>query len=81
MKVGMRIPVIGDYDCDSRAIKEEAKKHIRQNNEIGTPFKELQQVLPGLDRNQIRVLMRELRESGKVFCEGKTSAARWFASE
>ena len=26
MKVGMRIPVIGDYDCDSRAIKEEAKK-------------------------------------------------------
>lgn len=26
MKVGMRIPVIGDFDCDSRAIKEEAKK-------------------------------------------------------
>ena len=49
--------------------------------QIGTPFKELQQVLPGLDRNQIRVLMRELRESGKVFCEGTTSAARWFASK
>jgi len=56
-------------------------KHIRQNNEVGTPFKELQQVLPGLDRNQIRVLMRELRESGKVFGEGTTSAARWFVSK
>ena len=61
--------------------KELLLKHIRQNNEVGTPFKELQQVLPGLDRNQIRVLMRELRESGKVFCEGTTSAARWFASK
>ena len=44
-------------------------------------YEELQQVLPGLDRNQIRVLMRELRESEKVFCEGRTSAARWFASK
>ena len=53
-------------------------KHIRQNNEVGTPFKELQQVLPGLNRNQIQVLMRELKEDGKVVCKGKTSAARWF---
>lgn len=56
-------------------------KHIRENNEAGTPFKELQQVLPGLSRDQIRVLMRELRENGKVYCKGKTSAARWFASQ
>lgn len=53
-------------------------KHIRQNNEVGTPFKELQQVLPGLNRNQIQVLMQELKEDGKVVCKGKTSAARWF---
>lgn len=56
-------------------------KHIRENNEAGTPFKELQQVLPGLSRDQIRVLMRELRENGKVYCKGKTSAARWFVSQ
>ena len=56
-------------------------KHIRQNNEIGTPFRELQQFLPGLSRNQIRVLMRELCERGRVFCKGRTSAAKWFASE
>lgn len=28
MKVGMRIPVIGDYDCDSRAAKEESKQWL-----------------------------------------------------
>lgn len=77
-KSGMHTRHVG-LDRDTN--KELLLKHIRQNNEVGTPFKELQQVLPGLDRNQIRVLMRELRESGKVFCEGTTSAARWFASK
>ena len=77
-KTGVHTRHVG-LDRDTN--KELLLKHIRQNNEVGTPFKELQQVLPGLDRNQIRVLMRELRESGKVFCEGTTSAARWFASK
>lgn len=54
-------------------------KHIRQNNEVGVPFKALQQVLPGLNRNQIQALMKELKKDEKVFCEGRTSAARWFA--
>ncbi len=66
---------------DRETNKELLLKHIRKNNEAGTPFKELQQVLPGLSRNQIRVLMRELRESGKVYCKGTTSAAKWFTSE
>ena len=61
--------------------KELILKHIRQNNAVGTPFKELQQVLPGHSRNQIQVLMRELRDSGKIVCKGKTSAARWFIIE
>lgn len=58
--------------------KELLMRHIRQNNETGTPFKELQQVLPSHSRNQIQVLMRELKEEGMVVCKGKTSAARWF---
>ena len=37
--------------------------------------------LPILYGGQIQVLMRELRDSGKVVCKGKTSAARWFAVE
>lgn len=61
--------------------KELLLKHIRENNTVGTPFKELQQVLPGQSRNQIQVLMRELRNSGKVSCIGRTSAARWFVTE
>ena len=61
--------------------KELLLKHMRQNNVDGTPFKELQQVLPGLNRNQIQALMKELRKDGKVLCKGKTSAARWFVIE
>ena len=56
-------------------------KHIRANGDKGTPFKELQQVLPGHNRGQIQVLMRELRADGRVYCEGKTSAAKWFLTE
>lgn len=66
---------------DRETNKELLLKHIRKNNGVGTPFKELQQVLPGLSSNQIRVLMRELKEGGKVYCEGRTSAARWFANK
>lgn len=58
--------------------KELLLKHISKNNAIGTPFKELQQVLPGLSRGQIQVLMRELRAEGRIVCIGKTSAAKWF---
>ena len=55
-------------------------KHIRQNNDVGTTFKELQQVLPGLNRGQIPRLMQELKDSHQVYPQGKTSAARWFAN-
>ena len=62
-------------------IKELLFKHIREKGAEGTPFKELQQVLPGHNRGQIQVLLRELRKEGRVRCEGNTSAARWFAGE
>lgn len=75
-KTGVHTRQIG-LDRDTN--KELLLRHIRQNNEVGTPFKELQQVLPGLNRNQIQDLMKELKKEGKVFCEGKTSAAKWFA--
>ena len=77
-KAGIHTRRVG-LDRDTN--KELLLKHIRENNNIGTPFKELQQVLPGLSRNQIQVLMRELKKDGQVFCEGKTSAARWFVNK
>ena len=58
--------------------KELLLKHIRENGSNGTPFKELQQVLPGHSRGQIQVLLRELRNENRVFCAGNTSAAKWF---
>lgn len=58
--------------------KELLLKHIRKNGSKGTPFKELQQVLPGHSRGQIQVLLRELRTEDRIYCKGNTSAARWF---
>ena len=77
-KTGVHTRQVG-LDRDTN--KELLLKHIRQNNAVGTPFKELQQVLPGLSRNQIQVLMRELKKDGRVSCVGKTSGARWFTGE
>lgn len=76
-KAGVHTRRVG-LDRDTN--KELLLKHIRENNVAGTPFRELQQVLPGLTRGQIQVLLRELRTEGKVICIGKTSAARWFAA-
>ncbi len=53
-------------------------KHIHDKGDEGAPFKEFQQVLPGHNRGQIQVLLRELREEGRTHCVGNTSAARWF---
>ena len=77
-KPGIHTRVVG-LDRDTN--KELLLKHIRKNGDKGTPFKELQQVLPGHNRSQIQVLMRELRADGRINCKGKTSAARWFLTE
>ena len=77
-KTGVHTRHVG-LDRDTN--KELLLKHIRQNNEVGTPFKELQQVLPSQSRCQIQKLLRELRVAGKVISVGKTSAARWYIAE
>ncbi len=77
-KAGVHTRMVG-LDRDTN--KELLMKHIRMNGDKGTPLKELQQVLPGHSRNQIQLLVRELRKEGRVYCSGKTKAARWFASD
>ena len=64
---------------DSNTNKELLLKHIRENKGTGTTFTELQQVLPGLNRNQIQWLMKKLRDEGKVICYGKAKTAKWFS--
>ncbi|MCD8083754.1 MAG: putative DNA binding domain-containing protein [Clostridiales bacterium] len=66
---------------DRNTNKELLYTHISKNNAVGTPARELQQVLPGHSRNQIWALTRELRDSGRIFCVGKTSAARWYVTD
>ena len=77
-KTGVHTRHVG-LDRDTN--KELLLKHIRQNNEVGTPFKELQQVLPSQSRSQIQKLLRELRTAGKVISVGNTSAARWYITK
>ena len=74
-KRGVHTRVIG-LDRDTN--KELLYKHIRDSKGSGTPFKELQQVLPSLSRGQIQVLLRELRKENRIHVVGSTSAARWF---
>ena len=72
---GVHTRMIG-LDRDTN--KELLLKHIRESGSQGTPFKELQQVLPNCSRGQLQTLLRELRAEGRIRCEGKTSAAKWF---
>ena len=76
-KAGIHTRMVG---LDRNTNKELLLKHIRQNGSKGTPFKELQQVLPGHSRGQIQTLLRELRAENHIHCEGNTSAAKWFAT-
>lgn len=77
-KSGIHTRVVG---LDRNTNKELLLKHIRANGDNGTPFKELQQVLPGHSRNQIQTLMKELRKEGRIYCIGHTSAAKWFITK
>ena len=77
-KSGIHTRVAG---LDRQTNKELLLMHIRKNGDQGTPFRELQQVLPAHSRGQIRTLLRELRQENRIYCEGHTSAAKWFITE
>jgi ATP-dependent DNA helicase RecG len=74
-KSGVHTRIVG---LDRNTNKELLLNHIRKNGDKGTPFKEMEQVLPSHSRNQIKVLIRELQQSDLIYTVGKTSAARWF---
>jgi ATP-dependent DNA helicase RecG len=76
-KTGARTRHVG---LDRGTNKELLYRHIKENGKTGTPFSELQQVLPGHSRSQIQVLMRELRVDGKIYVVGKTHGARWYTN-
>ena len=73
-KPGVHTRIVG---LDRETNKELLLKHLKRKGAEGAPFRELQQVLPGLSRNQIWVLLRELRNENRIHCVGVTSSARW----
>ena len=54
-------------------------RHIASASPGGCSLAELQEVLPGLSRNQVQGLLRELRGEGDIHVVGRTRAARWRA--
>ncbi|HLI82690.1 MAG TPA: ATP-binding protein [Bryobacteraceae bacterium] len=53
-------------------------KHIEENREKGSPFRELEQVLPALSRNQVQKLLQELKAESRIQVTGTRKAGRWF---
>jgi len=53
-------------------------KHIESARATGAALADLQEVLPGLSRDQVRTLLRDLRSEGRIELRGVTKAARWY---
>ncbi len=71
-------PLLRRRGLDRETNKALLLQHIKNSAEMGTRLEELQQVLPGLSRDQVRTLLRELKRDGLVYVCGITKAARWF---
>ena len=63
---------------DRETNKALLQKHIGDNQTVGAKMEELRQVLPSLSRNQIQVLLREMKKQGLVHVHGATKAGRWY---
>jgi len=74
-KSGVHTRLVG---LDRETNKELILKHIRKNGNMGTPLRELHQVLPGHSRSQIQVLLRELQKEKRVYVEGYKKAGKWY---
>jgi ATP-dependent DNA helicase RecG len=53
-------------------------RHIEENRETGSVFRELEQVLPALSRNQVQKLLQELKAEGRIRVAGSRKAGRWY---
>ena len=72
-KSGTHTRIVG---LDRETNMELLLKHIRSNGNTGTQFKELQQVLPNLSRNEFKVLIRELKNKNLIYAAFLTYSIR-----
>ncbi len=56
-------------------------KHIQENEQSGSAFRDLEQVLPALSRSQVQKLLQELRSEGRVRLTGSRRGGRWIPDE
>ena len=63
---------------DRETNKELLLKHIQDSQDEGSRLGELVQVLPALSRDQVQILLRSLRNEGRIHNIGITRAARWY---
>ncbi len=66
---------------DRETNKQLILKHIQTCGKRGAVLKEFLQVLPQLTEAQIRFLVYELRDDGKVHLEGRARTSRWFVGD
>ena len=63
---------------DRETNKQLLLKHIKDNKNHGSQFRDLREVLLLLSRDQVKKILAEMKR-GKMICVvGKTSAARWY---
>lgn len=63
---------------DRETRKELLYQHLKDFEESGCPINELQEVLPGQSRAEIKRLLDDLRGEGRVHLQGNRRGARWF---
>lgn len=69
--------VVDGERLDLETNKSLLLKHIEESVPAGATFAELQEVLPGLSRDQVQTPLRELKQDGLVEVRGATRAGRW----
>ena len=78
---GRRGPYTRAVGLDRTAQMELAYRHLQRAGSQGAPMRELMDVLPGLDPNQVFSLLDALRRAGRARAEGERRAARWFGND
>ena len=63
---------------DRATNKELLVRHIERQGKTGSSLSEIAQVLPQLTVEQVRTLLKELKQEQRVHPVGTTRAARWF---
>jgi ATP-dependent DNA helicase RecG len=63
---------------DRNTMKALLLRHIRDNSSTGSRMQEFMEVLPGLTRNQVHGLLKEMKKDGRARPLGSTRAAKWY---